>query len=355
MKQSLEEIIKFVNDEATRTLLPLIITLFFIMVMGVIGNCLVVFIYKFKLPLTPSSLLVVYLGCNQIVDSIICMPMDIFILFHSYNFPDDRLCRFMQSFIFATSTVSGLIIVVIAVDHFKKICRPLKRQFTKQDVNKIICINIAIIFLIVPMHIFVSGVRQVRTFHGNVTGTTCSISDKNSPVFPLAYFIFLLLVFSMLVTVFIVIYTMTIQKLRKYNKQRELLLIGRLSRETWLNSVRPSTTEGISESDKQNSTTSQEQCYKRYYDVTHITLNMLCITLSWCFSFLPHFVLTFITAEIIFERQFMHKSRDSLVNLTLNSYYINNITIPILYIIFNRSFRQEVMKFFKKICFVQQM
>lgn len=345
MKQSEEEIIDYLNDKKIKALLPIIIILFIVILMGTIGNTLVVYIFKYKLCRSPSDLFMVYLGYAQIMNCLLCMPMDIYNLFHVYNFTDDILCRSMQSFIFTSTTLSGLIIFAIAVDCFRKICQPFKRQFTAHDVHKIVCVDILIIVLLVPAYVYVSGVRQVRTFYKNVTGMSCAISDKNPPIYSLTFFFIILVSFVVLVILFTIIYSMVFIKLREYNTRRKKLIS---KPDNLSNSWRSMTNEENSVSDQQLATSQVPEYRTRYYDVNRITLNMFCITFSWCLSFLPHITLTFLTSEILFMRQFTDEDGISLLHFSANSYYINNVIIPILYLIFNQPFRMEVMKVFRK-------
>uniref|UniRef100_A0A0L8GI93 G-protein coupled receptors family 1 profile domain-containing protein n=1 Tax=Octopus bimaculoides TaxID=37653 RepID=A0A0L8GI93_OCTBM len=145
MKQSHEETIELMNDKKTKTLLPVIIVLFFIMLFGFIGNCFFVYIHPLKSKYSPSGLPVVFLGWSQILECVLHIPMNIFILFHSYNFPDDIVCRFMQAVIFMSSAKTGMIVFTIAVDLFKKVCWPFKPQFTSRYIKKIICCNLIVL------------------------------------------------------------------------------------------------------------------------------------------------------------------------------------------------------------------
>ncbi|XP_014780784.1 neuropeptide Y receptor type 2 [Octopus bimaculoides] len=347
MNKSYSERLFAFNQQEIERHIAMITLLFIIMIMGIIGNSLVVYIHILKLNRTASTTLVIFLGWSQIINSAICVPMDIVFLFHPYIFTNDVLCRFMQSVVFMSVLVSGLIIFTIAIDRFKKVCRPFATQFTRKAVKKIILLNIVITTLPMSVNCYVRGIKEI-SLSDNLIGHMCSISDKAVPTVVYGFFIFMLALCVLSVLTFIIIYSTIFGKLREYGKRKRLLLASlqpSLSRV----SERTSSRDEHSISERSKDPVFRPMQRRRYYiATTQITFNMFFITLSLCLTYIPYFTLTFLTTKVSIRRNGWEPPNNIFYKLADHSYYINDLIIPIIYVIFSPSFRREVMVLFKQ-------
>ncbi|XP_036357581.1 neuropeptide Y receptor type 1-like [Octopus sinensis] len=346
MNKSDSERLTAFNQQEVEKHLAIITLLSIFMIMGIIGNSLIVYIHICKLNRTASTLLIIFFGWSQIFTSAICIPMDIVFLLYSYIFTNSFLCRIMQSTIFMSAFVSGLIIFTIAIDRFKRVCRPFATQFNRKDVKKLIWLNIVITTIPMTVNFYVCGIKKIPLYN-NLIGHMCSMSDKANPRVVYSFFIFMLVLCVVLVLTFIIIYSTIFMKLREYSKRKRLLasLQPSISKVSEITSSRE---EHLEPTISKDSLFQPMQRRRYYIATTRITFNMFCITLSWCLTYIPYFTVTFLTTKINVRRVGWKPTEDIFYEIADHSYYINAVIIPIIYVIFNPPFRREVITLFKR-------
>ena len=85
-----------VNDEKVIHLLPVIISVIVIMILGILGNSLVCYIYYFKMKKTPSHYFVLFLASLDLVSCCIGMPAELMDLFMPFTFTKPFACKFLR-------------------------------------------------------------------------------------------------------------------------------------------------------------------------------------------------------------------------------------------------------------------
>lgn len=335
------------NQQEIENHIFIIVILFIIMIMAIIGNSLVVYIHLRKLNRTASTVLVIYLGWSQLIKSAIAIPIDVTFLFLPYKFPNDLLCRFMQSVVFMSDLVSGLIIFTISIDRFKKVCRPFSAQFTRKGIKKIISLNIAATTLPVSVNFYIRGIKKIP-LGDKLIGHMCSISDKAVPLVVYCFFLFMLVLCAVSVVTFVIIYSTIFVKLREYSRRKRRVMATHQPSTSKI-SERTSSRDDVSESVRSRDLVFRPMQRKKYYiATTRITLNMSFITLAWSLTYIPYFTINFLNTKINVIKTGWKPPDNIFYRMSTYSYHLNDLIIPIIYVIFNPAFRREVKNLFKR-------
>lgn len=122
--------IEELNDLLMMTKLGGIIFIGILMVIGVVGNSLVLYIYTTKFKRSNHR---VNILCLAMLDSVTCwigMPFVIIGLRFPLMFRMVNVCKSLRFLKYFMSCGSALVLVVIAIDRYKKICFPFGKQMT---------------------------------------------------------------------------------------------------------------------------------------------------------------------------------------------------------------------------------
>jgi hypothetical protein len=122
-----------------KTKLPRIVFTCLLMAIGLPGNALVLYIYYTKFPNTNHR---VFILCLAIVDMLACctmIPFYIALSLFPYIFYNVAVCKL-------PSSTSGLLIGVIAIERYLKVCRPWGRQMSERG-SRVSCVIVLVIGL----------------------------------------------------------------------------------------------------------------------------------------------------------------------------------------------------------------
>lgn len=89
---TLEEI----NDEIALTLLPAMLVLAILMVVGICGNSLVVYVFCFKMKSGTQNVLIVCLAVFDLLSCTLSIPNEITDMRYFYTFPSEAACKIMR-------------------------------------------------------------------------------------------------------------------------------------------------------------------------------------------------------------------------------------------------------------------
>ncbi|CAG2229603.1 unnamed protein product [Mytilus edulis] len=129
-----------VNDEMAVVLQPVITIVSIYMIVGLIGNPLVIYYYGFSVKPSPSYNFIVLVAVFDLVICCICIPFEIIDMMFSYKFPSSIGCKIFRFVDYFSSVGTGLVLIAIAVDRYRKVCQPFKTQITIKMTKIIICI-----------------------------------------------------------------------------------------------------------------------------------------------------------------------------------------------------------------------
>lgn len=193
------------NNEIFVTKLPAIVYTSVMMILGLPGNIIVFYIYFFKWRRSTSRIFILFLAALDTMNCSLNLPMEIYIMRNSVKLDQPILCKLSRFSTYVMNSSSALILVGIAADRFKRICRPYQRVFS-EDQSKYICLC-AILLSIVSTwpSLILYGTRQVKL--GNVTGSACLLENRydKSP-YPIVYFSYMITTTMITFTILIILY-----------------------------------------------------------------------------------------------------------------------------------------------------
>ncbi|XP_005108794.1 uncharacterized protein LOC101847221 [Aplysia californica] len=176
------------NDDIFRRLIPAIVVLVAMMVLGVAGNVVIVYIFIRKMRKSSQNLLLLSLGVFDLVSSCVGVPSEIYDMRNYYFYQSSQACKAMRFLTTLPLLASILVLLVIAVDRYRKICKPLHHQIHLAHARIAIFIVIVVALIFSVPALFLYGHRTFPTPTAGVMGHDCSVDDayRNS-VLPIVY------------------------------------------------------------------------------------------------------------------------------------------------------------------------
>ncbi|XP_063406310.1 cholecystokinin receptor type A-like [Mytilus trossulus] len=222
-EENINRLLKIENTFEAEALTPITVYLILLMITGVVGNTIVLYIYKFRFKRSTSRIFILSLAAFDLITCILGMPYHILDMLYPYLFVWDTLCKVLSFALTFTILASIFILDLIAIDRYRKICRPFKKQLSGigSKIMSWVTVLIAIISAI-PM-LLIYGTAEVPTARNpNITGRECYVSDDYiESYFPLIYDSFTFLIFIVSVFILVGFYSkvgVTIWKRRKFNE-----------------------------------------------------------------------------------------------------------------------------------------
>jgi hypothetical protein len=202
------EEVQRLNDEAVETLIPAITFIVLLMVIGVVGNPAVVYFYAFKLKPTPSYMFIVALAIFDFIVCAVSMPLELVDLIRFYTFESAVACKLLRFVNYFMAISSGGILIAIAVDRYRKICKPFRSQITIKMAKIIIpCILFGSVCVSWPSFVFYTVVKVNLTEVDGAVGQDCTtIRDDSYKLFITLYNGILFLCFVVAITSLSVLY-----------------------------------------------------------------------------------------------------------------------------------------------------
>ena len=212
---SLDEI----NSQEIERLVPLIIYLVLISVTGIFGNGLVCHIYRTKYRHSNSKYFILCLSAIDLFSCALVMPFEIWMILKQYNFEGTWLCKSLRFFNTLPTVASGFMLLAIAMDRYRKVCRPLRWQI-KEKQTRWICLGTILCGVIFSCPaLIVYGRKTFFVSKYNLNATECSVADDmSSSIIPFinnATFGFLFLFGTSVMTI---LYTLIAKQIKRRSR-----------------------------------------------------------------------------------------------------------------------------------------
>ncbi|KAK7507037.1 hypothetical protein BaRGS_00001888 [Batillaria attramentaria] len=196
------------NRQWAVRLLPLLIVLAVLLLLAIVGNSIVCFVYRTRFRRNTASLFVVFIAVVDLVSLMIGAPMEMSMLALPLVYDSAVACkvaRFVETW---SVCISLLALSAVAWDRHCKLFRPASFLTLKRA--KWLCVVTLILALaLASPALIVFGTRKVPTGVVGVEGSTCGTDDAmlNSPV-RVVYIVLLLLTFTFAFLTLTVLYTL---------------------------------------------------------------------------------------------------------------------------------------------------
>ena len=197
------------NKELATELLPDTICLAIYLIIGSIGNSVVISVYARRHNLNNEDRF--FIPILAIIDLTACIvncSFSISINSLPVKYNSDFACKFMWFLAVFTTGSSAFTLMLIAIQRYLKLCKPFGKQMTRKWKKIYLAIILGgMVLVALPCFAFY-GSAEVKNNDGDIKGLRCTSVTANLPKVALVYKVFMfLLIFGVLV-VLIVLYTL---------------------------------------------------------------------------------------------------------------------------------------------------
>ncbi|ESO83225.1 hypothetical protein LOTGIDRAFT_169634 [Lottia gigantea] len=307
------------------------------------------------------------------------MPFEVFDLRFFFNFSSEIACKIMRSLVTFTTCASNQILLLIAIDRFRKVCCPLKMQMTPSIARKFIFISVIIAILMTIPAFFLYGLRSAITPIPGLLGSDCATGDDvKDTIYPIVYELVLIFFFVFFTTCFAVLYTCIWRASRRlafarksFRSEQSCSLIGedttsssidnrndkkpKCDKRARSNVVIVMKTDSFcrqvsSEPGSPNMARKKPQRITAASIKTKATLIAFAVTMVFFLSFIPHLGLAALkNAKKDFDYTLQGPQLVAF-NIFLRFYFVNCVANPFIYSAMNPIFRRRCIDVFRYIC-----
>ncbi|XP_062587590.1 cholecystokinin receptor type A-like [Saccostrea cucullata] len=327
-----------------------------LLLVGVPGNCLVCYIYFRWKEKTSSQIFILSLAIVDLFNCLVTMPTELAMMTNPMDFDFNVICKLSRFFTYLCNTIAALIMIVIAVDRYQRICHPSKTNMTVRHAKTAVGVCFVIsVFTTWPALVMYGTLTTV--LGSNAFAKNCFVENQflSSP-FVLSYFAFhtiATITIFVIISVLYIFIGLAVYKRWKFRRQflsssKDLLL--RLSR---TNNSRNDLNTPVSMtcldsvSGTRNTVIRREDFRppkKQNIKLEKTTFMLFLVTLTYILSFIPF--LSLATHRSIHPGEWEHISHagEVVYQVFIRSYLLNSCVNPIIYSFFNSLFRRECKK-----------
>ena len=211
-----QQLAEELNDKMTSSVLPVTIFVGIETVFGFCGNVLILYVFLFHYHRCNFKYFVLCLSFVDITSTMTTMPGEIVTQTFWYIYPVPTICKIKSFFNVFTVCGSAFTLLIIAVDRFRKVCRPLEWQI-KPNMALVLCfVQLTLAFVIALPVAFYWGTQTNTEFYKgyNITVTVCEKDERyRFTDYPLAYTILTQTITSSVMITMFALYIFVCQKL----------------------------------------------------------------------------------------------------------------------------------------------
>ncbi|XP_060572867.1 neuropeptide Y receptor type 1-like [Ruditapes philippinarum] len=337
-----------------------------LMVIGCAGNIVVLLVYTFRMKASNHRIFIVFLGLLDFLASSVAMPFTVITLRQPEMFTKTPTCKLYWFANYFICSASGLALLVIAIERYRKICVPLGWQMTRRTAI-LSCLVILLVTTGTSWPVLIlMGKTTVPESTPRITDSICATENKeNYDMYQIYYHAVLSLLVCPCFVALVVLYGLVWRVVRKYNaskKDKYKFIVADGSSESDRKSSKGSlntnkcndTADSQSMTSsfmKQNSVTSQTaeiNDRKKFKRIKKTTIAFLLITVIFFISYIPYLILTILIYSNAIS--VLTSSGVVFVNIIRFTPYINNIANVFIYGCFDVQFRREVKALYNTCC-----
>ena len=380
--EDLNSTLQELSDEKAVLLIPAIVYISVLMIVGFIGNILVVVYFGCRTRRTSTTLFIFMLAIFDLTACVIAMPGEILDIRYFFMFDNVFICKVSKFANHFTAVGSSLTLMVIAVDRHKRICFPFRQQIQVKHAfaSGIVCGCLALLLSVPSLIIYAPTVVDIPVpYDANVTITGKDCTSTKAEHLSLFIWIFngiYFLIFLLVAVSVVVLYTKIGHVVLKHRRHGAVSTTSQAANSQ-------SSTDNIVQTDvsanatelrgmeqeteiKENITNHteampKERTRKRFYILTErkpntginhgrldaktikCTLIMIAVTAAFIISCLPYLALVIWRAlKGGYETEFLSDIELIFFEIGMRSYLLNNAVNPIMYSFFNDKFRKSV-------------
>ena len=355
---------------------------------GLLGNIHVVIIFGTRMKPSNHRTFICFLCFVDLIGCIIGMPFVLVDLTHPLNFFMIPACKILRTVNYFMGTSSIFLMLVVTVDRFRKVCRPLRWQISER-VAKILC---AVVLLLAAgmswPALILFGHSTVETGYNNITGVRCSTEDQYVKTSYQTFFnIGLIVLVFIAFVVHIILYSIicqairnhnlhglkikAIKSLRRVNNPDEVASTTEISIVSTPEATPPCTKKENKRSGNMNKSVSSKYLKeasrsmklqnggedgggvhvknqeKKFRETRRMTIIFFSIIAIFFISYIPHLTLKIIVYSQLGFLGSLSRTGLIMYNTFIWCFFINNVANPYVYFFLDVKFRAEVMAFYR--------
>ncbi|XP_071098629.1 rhodopsin, GQ-coupled-like [Haliotis cracherodii] len=335
---SKEDLLWEENENMAKTLIPVMAFVGFIMVTGFFGNILVCYIFTRKIPLSVNTFLLVFLAALDLVNCTLAMPFEIMDMRYSYLFESGVTCKIFRFIVAFPNIDSTFVLLIITIDRYKRVCKPMSIQMTFRDSRKYVTIATAAAILLSLPALLIYGSETVKTSTDGLYGQDCKSSDTiTGSVFRFIFQLLLGVGIIMTCGILCYIYIHVWREIRKHEmnirKKTQFVLLDN-SRKLNITSASPYHQSEDTEDEPKG--TREMTSGKR------ITFIAFTVTVVFLLSYLPPGII--MAVRSVPDQKWPLSGVWS--RIFLRFYFLSSMTNPLVYGFMSKRFRQECFNVF---------
>ena len=344
-------ILNRLNDEYAKMLAPVMVTLCVLMLTGLVGNSMVVYVYWqwIKTKTTTKRIFIITLGLLDLTVCTVAIPFEIYDLRNQVLFQNIATCKVARILEYSLVLASGFVLVSVSVERYIFLCKPYG-DFSKRKA-KIVCSGCVVLALLIggPSATF-AGIKTTKIENTSYVGFECSMDsdEENAKLAKRIYYYFLSAIFCACICILIVIYSLIGALIRKYQKKATQDISSlNVDINTLTKTIKDTSKERISNSADSAVTLRRG---RKFFKSPVSIIVFFSVTVAFVASFLPHIVIRLLLLFGVNLDELMNKQTSLLVyNFLVRSYLVGNISNPFIYGILNKAFRDELKRCLRKL------
>ena len=210
------------NYEFTKIGIPIFIYLLIVCIVGTIGNIHVLLVYSLKYKSSIYKIFVLCLASVDLIGCVFCIPAVLYILTHPNSIDDSGFCKGSKAFDYFVGPCSLMLLDVIAIERYRKICHATKSQFTIRTA-KYACAGVIIFVLclsVFPVTV-IYGINPMTTRYHGLRGYDCTVLTMyNTSLFSQIYRGAIFFLFLILLLICVIMYALIRRKIYLHQKQQ---------------------------------------------------------------------------------------------------------------------------------------
>ena len=219
---SRHEIIEQLNTEEVTRLIPLMVYLCLIIVTGILGNGLVCYIYRSKYDTSSSRWFIFFLGVVDLIMCVVIIPFEVATTFKQYNFKNTFFCQLTVFFNLWSLLSLGLTLVVVSIDRYRKVCKPLGWQINFERARAL-CVAAVLVACLLSLPVFgVYGIYNIEFETYNVTAHECSFRNSEESNFAFWYVLFGIALFTCALLTICVLYCFIGSEIKQHTRRENM-------------------------------------------------------------------------------------------------------------------------------------
>ena len=135
------------NEEFQIVVLPVIVYFIICNVVGFVGNTAVLYVYRWRYPRNRYRLLVLIISVVDLTACCTVVPLETISTWFWFDAPSTAICKAKNFFVVFNGLAATYMLFITAIYKFRRICRPFGRQVTETMI--LILASIGVLFAII--------------------------------------------------------------------------------------------------------------------------------------------------------------------------------------------------------------